>query len=137
VRFPLDATAALSVEPKHPQLHPTTILAVDDFHRVGGFSTDCVFGNDTQLMLRAYFHLPLRNVDRFLYIRRDRWESLTNAPETGMDNPLRIARNQAWWSDFEAIKAGRLEFERSSLRTVDGCGGWSLRRVHLPPRRGA
>jgi hypothetical protein len=130
VRFPLDATAALSVEPKHPQLHPTTMVATADFHRAGGFSTDCVFGNDTQFMLRAYFHLPLRNVDRFLYIRRDRWESLTNAPETGMENPLRIARNDAWRSDFESVKAGRMRLEGSSLMFVDGRAGWEPRRLY-------
>jgi hypothetical protein len=127
VRFPLDVTAALKVEPKHPQLHPTTMVAVSDFHRAGGFSTDCVFGNDTQLMLRAFFHMPLRNVDRFLYIRRDRWESLTNAPETGMNNPLRIARNLAWWSDFEAVKIGRMPLETSCLMAVNGPGDWTLR----------
>ncbi len=127
VRFPLDVTAALSIEPKHAQLHPTTMVATADFHRAGGFSTDCIFGNDTQLMLRAFFHMPLRNVDRFLYIRRDRWESLTNAPETGMSNPQRIARNLAWWSDFEAVKAGRLRLENSSLMAVHGFGGWTLR----------
>ena len=127
VRFPLDVTAALAVEPKHPQLHPTTMVPTADFDRVGGFSTDCVFGNDTQLMLRAFFHLPLRNVDRFLYIRRDRWESLTNSPETGMSNPIRIARNLAWWSDFEAIKAGRMQLAKSSLMAASGLGDWALR----------
>ena len=130
MRFPLDVTGALAIEPKHPQLHPTTMLATADFHRCGGFSTDCIFGNDTQLMLRAYFHMPLHNVDRFLYIRRDRWESLTNAPESGMDNPLRIARNIAWRSDFEAVKAGRMRLEDSSLMAVDGRGDWELRRLH-------
>jgi hypothetical protein len=82
-------------------------------------------------MLRAFFHLPLRNVDRFLYIRRDRWESLTNAPETGMNNPLRAARNVAWWSDFEAVKAGRLRLENSTLIAVHGCSEWKLRPLQL------
>ncbi|QEH38556.1 hypothetical protein OJF2_71590 [Aquisphaera giovannonii] len=129
VRFPLDASAALAIEPKHPQLHPTTMLTAEGLRRSGGFSTDCVFGNDTQLMLRAYFHMPLRNVDRFLYIRRDRWESLTNAPETGMENPLRIARNIAWRSDFEAVRAGRMRLEDSSLMAIEGRGAWALRRL--------
>jgi hypothetical protein len=137
VRFPLDVTAALTVEPKHPQLHPTTMVAAADFHRAGGFSTDCVFGNDTQFLLRAFFHLPLRNVDRFLYIRRDRWESLTNAPETGMNNPVRIARNLAWWSDFEAVKAGRLPLKNSSLEAVNSLGSWKLCRLHPFPDRGS
>jgi hypothetical protein len=136
VRFPLDVTAALAVEPKHPQLHPTTLMPAADFRRIGGFSTDCVFGNDTQMILRAYFQLPLRNVDRFLYIRRDRWESLTNAPETGMKNPLRIARNLAWWSDFKAIIAGGLRLEDSSLMAIDGCRGWELRRLDSFAERG-
>ena len=110
------------------------MIAADDFHCAGGFSTDCVFGNDTQFMLRAYFHLPLRTVgSRFLYIRRDRWESLTNAAETGMNNPVRIARDRAWRSDFEAVKARRLRLEDSSLMAVDGQGGWTLRP--LPPLR--
>jgi hypothetical protein len=137
VRFPLDVTAALTVEPKHPQLHPTTMVAAADFRRAGGFSTDCIFGNDTQFMLRAFFHLPLRNVDRFLYIRRDRWESLTNAPETGMNNPLRIARNLTWWSHFQAVKAGWLPLVDSSLMTVDGRAGWELRRLYSYPDGGS
>jgi hypothetical protein len=111
------------------------MLAAADFRRAGGFSTDCVFGNDTQFMLRAFFHLPLRNVDRFLYVRRDRWESLTNAPETGMTNPLRVSRNLAWWSDFESVKAGRMRIEESSLMPVDGCADWELRRLHAPAGR--
>ena len=137
VRFPLDVTAALDIEPRHPQLHPTTMIATADFHRAGGFSTDCIFGNDTQLMLRAYFQLPLRNVDRFLYIRRDHWGSLTNAPDTGMDNPLRTARNLAWRSDFEAIKAGRMRLNDSSLMAVNGHGDWSLRPLHSVRDRGS
>ena len=80
-RFPLDVNAALRLEPKHPQLHPTSMVASTDFRRVGGFSTDCIFGNDTQFLLRAHFHMSVRNVDRFLYLRRDRPGSLTNAPK--------------------------------------------------------
>jgi hypothetical protein len=137
VRFPLDVTAALAVEPKHPQLHPTTLVATDHYRNAGGFSTDCIFGNDTQLMLRAYFHGPLRNVNRFLYIRRDRWESLTNAKETGMENPLRIARNLAWWSDFEAVKAGRMRLEDSRLMAIEGAKGWKLALFHPPARQGS
>ncbi len=129
VRFPLDVTAALATAPLHSQLHPTTMIPASCYQRVGGLSTDCVFGNDTQFLLRAYFSLPVRNVDRFLYIRRDRWESLTNAPETGMENPLRIARNIAWRSDFEEVKAGRLRLEDSSLATIAGATDWSPRRL--------
>jgi hypothetical protein len=119
-RFPLDVNAALAVEAKHPLLHPTSLVDTEGYHRAGGFSTDCVFGNDTQFLLRAHFLMPLRNVDRFLYVRRDHPQSLTNAPETGMANPLRVARNAAWRADFEEVKAGRLALEASSLRAVDG-----------------
>ena len=129
-RFPLDVNAALKLEPKHPQLHPTSMIASDDFRRVDGFSTDCIFGNDTQFLLRAYFQMPIRNVDRFLYLRRDRPGSLTNAPETGMANPLRIARNLSWRSDFEAVKAGRMRLEDS---TSDGRRGQRGARGSLFP----
>jgi len=126
-RFPLDVNAALLLEPKHPQLHPTSMITSTDFRRSGGFSTDCIFGNDSQFLLRAHFHMPVRNVDRFLYLRRDRPDSLTNAPETGMANPHRIARNLTWRSDFESIKAGRLRLEDSSLLAVAGRGApWKL-----------
>jgi hypothetical protein len=107
------------------------MIATADFGRVGGFSTDCIFGNDTQLMLRAFFHMRLRNVDRFLYIRRDRPDSLTNARETGMENPLRIARNLSWRSDFESVKAGLLHLEDSSLIPIRGNGLWQLRRLDV------
>jgi hypothetical protein len=128
-RFPLDVTAALQLEPRHPQLHPTTMIATADFQRLGGFSTDCIFGNDTQLLLRAFFQMKLRNVDRFLYIRRDRPDSLTNARETGMENPMRIASNLSWRADFESIKAGLLRLEDSSLMPIAGSGPWQLRRL--------
>jgi hypothetical protein len=132
IRFPLDAAAALGVEARHPLLHPTSAVPLADFRRAGGFSTDCVFGNDTQFLLRAYFHMPLRNVDRFLYLRRDRPDSLTNSPETGMKSPVRAMRNQAWRADFAAIKGGRLRLEGSTLMPVAGSGQWRLRPLQLP-----
>jgi hypothetical protein len=129
IRYPLDVTAALRERPVHSLLHPTSMVRMADFRGAGGLSTDCIFGNDTQFLLRAYFHVPIRNADRFLYVRRQRRGSLTTDLETGMANPLRQARSQAWREDFEAVKAGRRRLEESSLAAVAGSRRCRLRAL--------
>jgi hypothetical protein len=127
-RFPLDVTAALKVEPRHPLLHPTSAISRERFQRAGGFATDCIFGNDTQFLLRAFFHMPVINIPRFLYIRREHPDSLTCHPETGMDNPVRAARNQQWRNDFLAVLGGSMPLSDSSLLPTPG-PNWRPLRV--------
>ncbi len=54
-RFPLEVNAALAYGNFHPLLHPTSMIRRAAYDKTGGFSTDIKFGNDSQLLLRAYF----------------------------------------------------------------------------------
>ena len=118
VRFPIDSSASLSMCPNHALLHATLMARRSVFFECGGLSTDQVIANDTQFLLRAFFKTSIRNVDEFLYVRRRHPASLTNAPETVHDNPLRRALNERWTTDFEAIKRGELMIENSWLRPM-------------------
>jgi hypothetical protein len=116
VRYPLDASRALAICPNHALLHGTLMTRRSAFLECGGLSTHLPIANDTQFLLRAWFSMKIRNVDEFLYVRRRHAASLTNAPETVYDNPLRRSLNARWTADFEAIKRGELKLEESSLR---------------------
>jgi hypothetical protein len=116
VRYPLDASGALAICPNHALLHGTLMARRSAFLECGGLSTHLSIANDTQFLLRAWFSMKIRNVDEFLYVRRRHAASLTNAPETVHDNPLRRSLNARWTADFEAIKRGELKLEASSLR---------------------
>jgi hypothetical protein len=131
VRFPLDVSAALGAGPGHAQLFPTAAVRRAAFHRTGGLSTDRVFANDTQFLLRAYFHMIIRNADAFLYVRRKRPGSLTTTSETGLDSPARQEIGRCWKKDFEAVRGGLLPLEESSLRASASTGRHAFRR--LPP----
>jgi hypothetical protein len=120
VRYPLDASDALRRCPNHALLHGTLMARRSAFFESGGLSTHLPIASDTQFLLRAWFTMKMRNVDEFLYIRRRHPTSLTNAPETIYDNPLRRSLNAQWTADFEAIKRGELKLEQSSL--------WPVRR---------
>lgn len=115
IRFPSDVTAALQMTASHPQFFPTTVVNRTYFEKHGGFSTDMHFGADTEFLLRSHFTAHIRNVDRFLYVRRRRAGSLTTAPDTALGSPVRLALDQKWKSDFAAIKRGALDLESSSL----------------------
>ena len=122
-RFPLDASAALALpgsterndRANEPLLHPTLTMVRSGFVQAGGFSTDQKIANDTQFMLRAYFSLRMRNVDRFLYIRRRHSAALTVARETALGTPLRHFLGTTWGADFEAVKSGKSRLEDTSL----------------------
>ena len=115
IRFPLDVNASLQDSARHAQFFPTTVVRSSTFRRLGGFSTSRSFGSDTEYLLRSHFSAKILNMDEFLYIRRKREGSLTTAPETSLDSPVRKALDQLWKSDFAAIKAGVLNLEYSSL----------------------
>ncbi|HVV47081.1 MAG TPA: hypothetical protein VHC72_17840, partial [Bryobacteraceae bacterium] len=132
VRFPLDCTAALDLCANHALLHATLMARRGAFFDAGGLSTDLIIANDTQFLLRAHFTCRIRNVDEFLYIRRRHTASLTNAPDTVFDNPLRRRLSSEWNRDFEAIKQGRLKMEDSTLRTVRRLEPWDAERFVSP-----
>lgn len=126
VRFPLDASIALSGGYGHALLHPTSMVKRDSFFAAGGFSTDNMISNDTQFLLRAYFTLRIRNVDSFLYIRRKHPSALTVSPKTALGTPARLALEKAWEADFEAVKRGKLSLDESSLRPIRGSADYEI-----------
>jgi hypothetical protein len=134
VRFPLDGSAALKICTNHALLHATLMTRRETFFEAGGLSTHLQIANDTQFLLRAYFRTSIRTVDEFLYIRRRHATSLTNAPETIYDNPLRRRLNSEWTVDFNAIKRGEMALEDSSLRPMRRTDPWSVERLAPPPR---
>ena len=129
VRYPLDASGALARTANHALLHATLMVRRDAFFSCGGLSTHLVIANDTQFLLRAFFSMKMRNVDEFLYIRRRHPASLTNAPETVYDNPLRRSLSAQWSADFEAIKRGELRLPDSSLRPIERSEPYTLERI--------
>jgi hypothetical protein len=129
VRFPVDSSAALALRANHALLHATLMTRRSAFFRAGGLSTDLIIANDTQFLLRAFFNASIRNVDEFLYIRRRHSRSLTNAPETVVDNPLRRRLDWEWKVDFEAIKRGELKMENSKLRPMRRTDAWKVERL--------
>jgi hypothetical protein len=129
VRFPLDGSAALALCANHALLHGTLMTYRSVFFALGGLSTDLIIANDTQFLLRAHFNSSIRNVDEFLYVRRRHATSLTNAPETIFDNPLRRRLSYVWTRDFDAIKRGELKIEDSSLRPFRRLEPWRAERM--------
>jgi hypothetical protein len=129
VRFPLDGSAALALRANHALLHATLMTHRTSFFNAGGLSTHLIIANDTQFLLRAFSYTSIRNVDEFLYIRRRHRASLTNAPETVVDSPLRRFLNFEWTRDFDAIKRGELKIENSSLRPVRRTDHWKVERL--------
>ena len=134
VRFPLDSSAALALRANHALLHATLMTHRSAFFKAGGLSTDLIIASDTQFLLRAFFNTSIRNVDEFLYIRRRHSRSLTNAPETVVDNPLRRRLGWEWNGDFDAIKRGELKMENSKLRPMRRTDAWKVERL-WPARR--
>ncbi|HEX3682079.1 MAG TPA: hypothetical protein VHU83_06000 [Bryobacteraceae bacterium] len=118
VRYPLNPSATLAERPSHALLHASLMARRGAFFESGGLSTHYIIANDTQFLLRLFFSTEIRNVDEFLYIRRRHATSLTNAPETVHDNPLRRRLSAEWCADFDAIKRGELKLADSSLRPI-------------------
>ncbi|HUA61171.1 MAG TPA: hypothetical protein VML19_20570 [Verrucomicrobiae bacterium] len=115
IRYPLDVTAALRDGPHYCLLHPTSMVSRAAFFSAGGFSTDRVISQDTQFHFRAWFHMRMQNLDRFLYVRRKHAASLTTHPATAIGSEFRRAIERPWFPDFEAVKSGRLTLGESTL----------------------
>jgi hypothetical protein len=85
------------------------------FTRSGGFSTHRVMSSDTQFLLRAHFSMRIRNLDAFLYVKRDRIGSLTRSPGTALGSPERLRLDQLWVDAFFQIYRGQAFLEESAL----------------------
>lgn len=89
VCYPLDVNASAKEKPRHPLLHPTTLMSRDLVVRLGGLSGGLRFSGDTEFLYRAIFATRIVNVNAFSYFRRHRAGALTTHPETGLDSPAR------------------------------------------------
>lgn len=117
-RFPLDVNLALKSKPAFPLLHSTAMTTVEGFRKVGGYSTDRKFANDTQFLYRCYFHLRIRNLDEFLYIRKIHKKSLTNVADHPLDGALRNQIGDTWRNDFIEVMNDRKELDETSLLAI-------------------
>jgi hypothetical protein len=134
VRFPLDSSASLNLCANHALLHATLMCHRAAYFRAGGLATNLIIASDSQFLLRAWFSARIRNVDEFLYIRRRHATSLTNAPETIYDNPLRRRLSADWTRDFDAVKRGELTLEASSLWPARRVEPFEIRRMNAQER---
>jgi hypothetical protein len=99
--FPLDVNAALEVSPtRHAVMHPSSVVTRDLVFRAGGYATGLRFGGDTEFEHRAAYVGRIVNIPHFAYVVRNRQDSLTTSPETGLQSP-------------ERLELRRVEFERA------------------------
>jgi hypothetical protein len=116
LRYPLDVSAALRrVGAKHQALLPMMVARKSIVDRVGGFSTDRIFGHDVAFWLTASLSAKIVNVDEFLYLRRRRPLSLTKRHDIGNYSAIRAVHRTLRREHFNAIAAGRLRLEDSRL----------------------
>ncbi|RKT87085.1 hypothetical protein SAMN05421805_102513 [Saccharopolyspora antimicrobica] len=115
VRYPLDVNDALVREAGHALLHPTSMVRKSAYVQSGGFSTHRVMGSDTQFLLRAHFSMQIRNLDEFLYVKRDRAGSLTRSPRTMLGCPERLRLQQLWVDAFRRTDDGQAILEQTAL----------------------
>lgn len=93
--FPLDVNAALLIHPgKHAIMHPSTIVSRSLIMRAGGYATGLRFGGDTEFEHRASHVGRILNIPQFAYVVRNRVNSLTSSPETGLVSPERIEQRE-------------------------------------------
>ena len=116
VRYPLDVNAELGrFGARHQALLPTMLLRRDVVDRVGGFSTDRIFGHDVAFWLSASLQVKIVNVDEFLYLRRRRASSLTMRVDIGNSSAIRSIHRKQRRLHFNEVAAGRLRLQDSAL----------------------
>ncbi len=87
-------------------VHPATVLcrrAVFDV--LGGFDGTARFEADTDFLIRAQFAFRIGNVRSCLYSYRERTDSISRAPETGIGSPPREAYRRKMFDRREALRA--------------------------------
>lgn len=120
VRYPVDVHVALKRWPGHSMLVGTESFLLEDFERIGGFSTQLKFGADTQFLFRSFFFVDLYNIDEFLYIRKRHAKALTAPESMRKTKEERLRLGQLWANDFVAIRDGKKPLEGSHLTLTKG-----------------
>lgn len=106
---PEDASGAMRRILGDQLLHPTTIYRRGVFDRTVGFDRDTMFSGDTEFHYRASHSFALGNVQRFLYDRTVRPDSLTQDPPTAINSPAREAYMGAVRAAAQAVIDGAAE----------------------------
>lgn len=106
---PEDASGAMRLSLGDQLLHPTSIYRREVFDRTGGFDQGTLFSGDTEFHYRASQRFVLGNVQRFLYDRTVRPDSLTQDPPTAISSPAREAYLSAVRAAAQAIIDGTAE----------------------------
>jgi glycosyltransferase involved in cell wall biosynthesis len=109
--FPLDVNATLESTPtRHVIMHPSSIITRELVMRAGGYAMGLRFGGDTEFEHRAVHAGRIVNIPDFLYVVRNRPESLTSSAATGLESPerqlLRADEHQRVQENQTLIAAG-------------------------------
>ncbi|MDQ4099039.1 MAG: glycosyltransferase, partial [Chloroflexota bacterium] len=135
--WPLDANAALTIDPAGTALHhPSSLVARDLVMRLGGFATGLRYSGDVEFLRRAAHVARVVNIPEFCYFYRNRAGSLTSDPQTGLVSPV---RRQLWADQHERarrnaalVAAGR----RPDLAPMAVAGPVALSPLAGPSLRG-
>lgn len=135
VGYPLNVNQALRRAPGHPLLHPTSLVTRNLVQRLGGFATGLTFGGDTEFLLRAHWLGLVVNSPKYCYFRRKRPNSLTTAPETGLDSPARQQLTQALKQQAIARTQAAAQHQPLDLRPLQTAPPISLHHCWGPKLR--
>jgi glycosyltransferase involved in cell wall biosynthesis len=135
---PLDVNATLETMPtRHVIMHPSSIVTRDLVMRAGGYAMGLRFGGDTEFEHRAVHVGRILNIPDFLYVVRNRPESLTSSAATGLESPerklLRMDEHQRVQENLALIADGGAP-NLEPLRTAEPTG---ISHLAGPRLRGA
>jgi hypothetical protein len=114
-RYPINVNNAFKLYPNAAVFHPTTIINKKAYNSTGGFTKWRKFASDAEFHLKASLFMQIQNSDNFLYIKRNRKESLITAHKTHIHSKIRKFFHQIWQRDFRLIQTGKLELRSSTL----------------------
>jgi glycosyltransferase involved in cell wall biosynthesis len=136
--YPEDASERFRQRNCHPILHPTTLFTRRLMEKLGGFDSSRAFGADTEFLFRACLSARIRNVQRFLYRRLVRPDSLTQSHSTGFGNAARAAYVNQLEKAAERVRFGRYPFWADGRlltgETVPSPSANVLDVIHIAPR---
>lgn len=99
-QYPVNVSRALSIEPGHCMLWPSSLIKASLWRKLGGCSDAYRFGADTEFQLRACFVARMGNLPSFLYARRRRSNSLTTSINTGLRSWTRGYINSIYKAEY-------------------------------------
>jgi glycosyltransferase involved in cell wall biosynthesis len=136
--YPLDVNAALEANPRyHAIMHPSSVVSRDLVQRIGGYASGMKFAGDTEFEHRATYATRIVNVPQFAYVIRNRENSLTSSPSTGLRSPDRRALKDLEFERADGNAARVKAGEPPDLRPLVTAPPLPLRHLAGPKLRGA